>query len=99
MYGFNHRYHESVQDALRILRSGELGRVINMRGVYGKAKLTFTTLRWPRSNVTTSSASSNALTTIPDIRPSVGSAREVVKASAAPLAERYRAGTRAGSMS
>mgnify|MGYP001562239307 CR=1 FL=1 len=39
MYGFNHRYHESVQDALRILRSGELGRVINMRGVYGKAKL------------------------------------------------------------
>ena len=39
MYGFNHRYHESVQDALRILRSGELGKVINMRGVYGKAKL------------------------------------------------------------
>jgi predicted dehydrogenase len=39
MYGFNHRYHESVQDALRILRSGELGRMINMRGVYGKAKL------------------------------------------------------------
>ena len=25
MYGFNHRYHESVQDALKILRSGELG--------------------------------------------------------------------------
>ena len=39
MYGFNHRYHDSVQDALKILRSGELGRVINMRGVYGKAKL------------------------------------------------------------
>lgn len=39
MYGFNHRYHSSVQDALQILRSGELGRVINMRGVYGKAKL------------------------------------------------------------
>jgi predicted dehydrogenase len=39
MYGFNHRYHESVQDALRILRSGELGKVINMRGMYGKAKL------------------------------------------------------------
>lgn len=39
MYGFNHRYHESVQDSLRILRSGELGRVINMRGMYGKAKL------------------------------------------------------------
>ena len=38
-YGFNHRYHESVQEALRILDSGELGNVINMRGVYGKAKL------------------------------------------------------------
>jgi predicted dehydrogenase len=39
MYGFNHRYHESVQEALRILDSGELGGVINIRGVYGKAKI------------------------------------------------------------
>lgn len=47
MYGFNHRYHESVQDALRILRSGELGRVIDMRGFYGKAKLiTFNQTDW-----------------------------------------------------
>jgi predicted dehydrogenase len=47
MYGFNHRYHESVIDALQILRSGELGRVINMRGVYGKAKLiTFNQPDW-----------------------------------------------------
>lgn len=47
MYGFNHRYHESVQDALRIMRSGELGRVINLRGVYGKAKLiTFNQPDW-----------------------------------------------------
>ncbi len=47
MYGFNHRYHESVQDALRILHSGELGRVINMRGMYGKAKLvTFNQPDW-----------------------------------------------------
>jgi len=47
MYGFNHRYHESVQDALKILRSGELGRVINMRGMYGKAKLvTFNQPDW-----------------------------------------------------
>lgn len=47
MYGFNHRYHESVQDALRILRSGELGCVINMRGMYGKAKLiTFNQPGW-----------------------------------------------------
>ena len=47
MYGFNHRYHESVRDALRVLSSGELGRVINLRGVYGKAKLvTFDQSDW-----------------------------------------------------
>ncbi len=47
MYGFNHRYHESVQEALGILRSGELGKMINMRGVYGKAKLvTFNQPDW-----------------------------------------------------
>jgi len=47
MYGFNHRYHESVQDALNILYSGVLGKVINMRGVYGKAKLiTFNQPDW-----------------------------------------------------
>lgn len=37
-YGFNHRYHDSVRDALAILRSGELGRVLNLRGLYGKSK-------------------------------------------------------------
>ena len=47
MYGFNHRYHESVQDALEILDSGDLGDVINMRGVYGKSKLvTFSQPDW-----------------------------------------------------
>ena len=47
MFGFNHRYHESVQDALQILDSGELGAVINMRGMYGKAKLiTFNQPDW-----------------------------------------------------
>lgn len=47
MYGFNHRYHESVQESLAIMRSGELGKVINMRGVYGKAKLiTFNQPDW-----------------------------------------------------
>jgi predicted dehydrogenase len=47
MYGFNHRYHESVQEALRIQRSGELGRVINMRGMYGKSKIiTFNQPDW-----------------------------------------------------
>jgi predicted dehydrogenase len=47
MYGFNHRYHESVQDALKFIQSGELGRIINMRGVYGKSKLiTFNQPDW-----------------------------------------------------
>lgn len=38
-YGFNHRYHDSVRDALKIIQSKELGNVINLRGVYGKSKL------------------------------------------------------------
>lgn len=38
-YGFNHRYHDSVREALRIVKSGELGSVINVRGVYGKSKV------------------------------------------------------------
>jgi predicted dehydrogenase len=39
MFGFNHRYHYSVQDAIKIIRSGQLGRIINLRGVYGKSKI------------------------------------------------------------
>jgi len=47
MYGFNHRYHDSVQDALKIIRSGRFGNIINMRGVYGKSKLiTFNQADW-----------------------------------------------------
>jgi len=38
-YGFNHRYHHSVREALKIVSSGELGRVINLRGIYGKSQL------------------------------------------------------------
>lgn len=38
-YGFNHRYHDSIQDALAIVRSGELGRVLNMKGAYGKSAI------------------------------------------------------------
>ncbi len=46
-YGFNHRYHDSVQDALAALASGELGDVIDMRGVYGKSQLiTFDQTSW-----------------------------------------------------
>ncbi len=38
-YGFNHRYHESVREALRLVHSGELGEIVNLRGVYGKSKI------------------------------------------------------------
>jgi len=38
-YGFNHRYHDSVRDALAIIREGTLGRVVNLRGVYGKSAI------------------------------------------------------------
>ncbi len=47
MYGFNHRYHESVQTALKIVKEGKFGKVINLRGLYGKAKLiTFNQPDW-----------------------------------------------------
>lgn len=38
-YGFNHRYHNSIQEALRIIYSGELGEIINMEGIYGKGRI------------------------------------------------------------
>lgn len=54
-YGFNHRYHGSVQDALRIVRSGDLGEIINIRGVYGKS----TMIPWPRLSAPAESLSSD----------------------------------------
>lgn len=38
-YGFNHRYHNSVKDALAIIASGEFGKIINLRGIYGKSAI------------------------------------------------------------
>jgi predicted dehydrogenase len=38
-YGFNHRYHDSVCEALRIIKSGELGEIVNLRGIYGKSAI------------------------------------------------------------
>ena len=38
-YGFNHRYHDAVREALKLTRSGELGALINLRGVYGKSAI------------------------------------------------------------
>jgi len=39
-YGFNHRYHDSVREALRIIKSGIYGEIVNIRGVYGKSRIT-----------------------------------------------------------
>ena len=36
-FGLNHRYHGSVREAKSIVDSGRLGRILWMRGVYGKS--------------------------------------------------------------
>ena len=36
-YGFNHRYHYSVMEAKKIIDSGQMGKLLWMRGAYGKA--------------------------------------------------------------
>ena len=36
-YGFNHRFHYSVMKAKRIIEKGNMGKMLWMRGVYGKA--------------------------------------------------------------
>jgi predicted dehydrogenase len=38
-YGFNHRYHDSISDALTLIQSKALGAIINLRGIYGKSKI------------------------------------------------------------
>ena len=35
-FGFNHRYHGSIMEAKQIVDSGRFGRVLWLRGVYGK---------------------------------------------------------------
>lgn len=36
MYGFNHRHHDSIKKMKQMMDSGELGKVLWMRGRYGK---------------------------------------------------------------
>ena len=36
-YGFNHRFHYSVMEAKKIINEGTLGKLLWIRGVYGKA--------------------------------------------------------------
>ncbi|MCH8209352.1 MAG: Gfo/Idh/MocA family oxidoreductase [Nitrospinae bacterium] len=37
MFGFNHRYHQSIMDAKALVDRGHLGKILWARGVYGKA--------------------------------------------------------------
>jgi predicted dehydrogenase len=36
-YGFNHRFHYSVMEAKKVINDGGMGKILWMRGVYGKA--------------------------------------------------------------
>ena len=38
-YGFNHRYHDSVEKAISIVKNKTLGEIVNLRGVYGKSMI------------------------------------------------------------
>ncbi|MGA1762594.1 MAG: Gfo/Idh/MocA family protein [Gammaproteobacteria bacterium] len=38
-YGFNHRYHASIIKAKDIIQSKKLGKIVAMRGIYGKSKI------------------------------------------------------------
>ena len=38
-YGFNHRYHDSIILAKKIIDSKRYGKLINLKGLYGKSKI------------------------------------------------------------
>lgn len=39
MFGFNHRYHRSVQEALKLFQLGKIGELVCLRGFYGKSNV------------------------------------------------------------
>jgi|TARA_B100001123_G_C14738147_1_gene799817 predicted dehydrogenase len=45
-YGFNHRCHDSIVEAIKMIRDGSLGKILNMRGVYGKSSIINFTSEW-----------------------------------------------------
>ncbi len=45
-YGFNHRYHDSIINAKKIIDSKKFGRIINFRGIYGKSVIIPFTGEW-----------------------------------------------------
>ena len=48
-YGFNHRYHDSIVLAKKIIKSKKYGKLINLKGLYGKSKIILFKGQW-RSN-------------------------------------------------
>lgn len=48
-YGFNHRYHDSIILAKKIIESKKYGKLINLKGLYGKSKIITFDNQW-RSN-------------------------------------------------
>ena len=40
IYGFNHRYHDTIIKTKKIIDRKQLGKIINFRGVYGKSHIT-----------------------------------------------------------
>lgn len=38
-YGFNHRYHDSFIEAKKIINSRKYGKIINIKGIYGKSRI------------------------------------------------------------
>ena len=39
MYGFNHRFHLSVEEAKSIIENNTFGKIVNMKGAYGKSQM------------------------------------------------------------
>jgi predicted dehydrogenase len=45
-FGFNHRYHFGIMEAKKIVDSGKYGRVLWLRGIYGKAAYALYPTEW-----------------------------------------------------
>lgn len=45
-FGFNHRFHDAVEEARRLIEAGTLGELYFLRGVYGKAGGTDYAANW-----------------------------------------------------
>jgi predicted dehydrogenase len=47
-FGFNHRYHFGIMEAKKIVDSGKYGRILWLRGIYGKAEVSSLPGEWRR---------------------------------------------------